>query len=79
MGAETASTLRLKPESQIIELLPTAWALPYYKSICKYVGLRYESLSVESLVQDCIFKDIEAPVVVNLDLLEELLDKTGLG
>ncbi len=78
-GAGLSNVVFCQPESQIIELLPTAWALPYYKSICKYVGLRYESLSVESLVQDCIFKDIEAPVVVNLDLLEELLDKTGLG
>jgi capsular polysaccharide biosynthesis protein len=78
-GAGLSNIVFCQPDSQIIELLPTAWALPYYQSICKYVGLRYESLSVESLVQDCIFKDIEAPVVVNLDLLEELLDKTGLG
>lgn len=78
-GAGLSNIVFCQPESQIIELLPTAWALPYYESICQYVGLRYNSLSVESLVEDCTLKAIEAPVVVNLDRLEELLDKTGLG
>lgn len=47
-GAGLANVVFCKPGTRIVELMPSAWAMPCYWSISRHVGLVYKRVNVSS-------------------------------
>ena len=69
-GAGLANVVFCKPGTRVVELMPSAWAMPCYWSISRHVGLDYKRVNVSS--QALPGRDASASSSVHVNL-EELL------
>jgi capsular polysaccharide biosynthesis protein len=72
-GAGLANIVFCRPGTRVVELMPSAWAMPCYWSVSHHVGLDYHLLNVTSVPVPGSPANASSKVLVDLDRLREVL------
>lgn len=67
-GAGLANLVFCVPGTLVVELMPTAWRMPYYWSLCKIIKLRYKAMDALSVPN--VSGDVSQSSLVLIDLGE---------